>query len=109
MSMYLWHPHDHFEVRLNNDVESSYEQCTHSADADSMLRQPRLESQLVITHAGLITWLEKEIDDFPEHVCCSCERLHQRKSVKLSDNLGSEVWLRLKSFILQQNPKLKCW
>ena len=72
--------------------------------ADSMLRQPHLESQLLITHAELITWLEK---DFPEHVCCSCQRLHQRKSVtrvKLSDDLSSEVWPRLKSFILQQNP-----
>ena len=98
---------DDFDTLLNNDVESSYEQCTDSADADSMLRQPHLESQLVITHAGLISRLEKEIDDFPELVSCSCERLHQRKfvtRVKLSDNLGSEVWLRLKSFVLQQDP-----
>ena len=98
---------DDFHTLLNNDVESSYEQCTDSADADSMLRQPHLESQLVITHAGLLSRLEKEIDDFPKLVCCSCERLHQRKSVtrvKLSDNLGSEVWLRLKSFVLQQDP-----
>ena len=98
---------DDFDTLLNNDVESSYEQCTDSADADSMLRQPHLESQLVITHAGLISRLEKEIDDFPELVCCSCEGLHQRKSVtrvKLSDNLGSGVWLRLKSFVLQQDP-----
>ena len=83
-----------FDTLLNNDVESSYEQCTDSADADSMLRQPHLKSQLVITHAGLISRLEEEIDDFPELVCCSCERLHQSKSVtrvKLSDNLGSEV------------------
>ena len=72
-----------------------------------MLRQPHLESQLLITHAELITRLEKEIYDFPEHVCCSCQRLHQRKCVtrvKLSDDLSSEVWPRLKSFILQQNP-----
>ena len=31
---------DDFDTLLNNDVESSYEQCTDSADADSMLRQP---------------------------------------------------------------------
>ena len=39
--------------------------------------------------------------------CCSCERLLQRKSVtvvKLSDNLGNVVWLRLKSYILEQTP-----
>ena len=65
------------------------------------------ESELLLTHALFITQLEKEIDDFPEHTCCSCNQLHQRKSVtrvKLSDSLSSEVWPRLKSFILEQNP-----
>ncbi len=41
-----------------------------------------------------------------KHACCSCERLHQRKSVtrvKLSNDLSSEVWPRLKSFILEQS------
>ena len=92
------------ETLLSNDVESSYEQST---DVKSALRQPSLETNLFITHAGIIAQLEKEINDFPEYVCCSCERLHQRKSVtvvKLSDNLGHGVWPRLKSFILQQNP-----
>ena len=82
---------DDFDTLLNNDVESSYEQCTDSADADSMLRQPHLESQLVITHAGLISRLEKEIDDFPELVCCSCERLHQRKSVTRVSSLTTSA------------------
>ena len=51
--------------------------------------------------------LDKEIDDYPEHVCCSCERQHQRKNVtivSLSDNLGSEVWPRLKNFITENYP-----
>ena len=98
---------DDFDTLFSNDVESSYEQCTGSAVGDSMLRQPHLESQLLFTHAQLIARLEKEIDDFPELACCSCERLHQRKSVtrvKLSDNLSSEVWPALKSYVLQQNP-----
>ena len=98
---------DDFDTLFSNDVESSYEQCTGSADGDSMFRQPHLESQLLFTHAQLIARLEKEIDDFPELACCSCERLHQRKSVtrvKLSDNLSSEVWPALKSYVLQQNP-----
>ena len=62
----------------------------------------QLESQLVVTHAKLITQLEKEINDYPEHVCCSCEQLHQRKSVtrvNISDNHGSEVWECLNSGI----------
>ena len=51
--------------------------------------------------------LDKEIDDDPEHACCSCERLHKRKSVmrvKYSDNLGSTVWPAFKAFIVEQNP-----
>ena len=90
---------DDFDTLFSNDVESSYEQCTGSADGDSMLRQPHLASQLLFTHAQLIARLEKEIDDFPELACCSYERPHQRKSVtrvKLSDNLSSEVWPALK-------------
>ena len=64
---------DRFEGLLSNDVESSYEQCTDTEHAGSALRQPNLEAQLLITHAGLIAELEKEIDDFPDHACCSCE------------------------------------
>ena len=40
-------------------------------------------------------------------MCCSCECLHQRKSVtqvKLSDNLSRDVWPRLKQYILDHNP-----
>ncbi len=96
-----------FEAVLSNDVQSSFEHCTDGVTADSVLRQPNLESQLQITHAHVITQLEKEIDDFPDNVCCSCERLHQRKSVmrvKLTDELSSDVWPRLKNFILERNP-----
>ena len=35
---------DDFESLLSNDVESSYEQCTDTVVADSMLRQPHLGS-----------------------------------------------------------------
>ena len=88
-----------FETMLTNYVESTYEQCTDST-AEAVF--PHLESQLVVTHAKLITELEKEVSDYPEHVCCSCKQLHQRKSVtrvNISDNLGSQVWQRLKTFI----------
>ncbi len=95
-----------FESVLNSDIQSSYELCTALVSADSVLRRPHLESRLLIAHAQLISQLEK-IDNFPDHACCSCERRHQRKSVtrvKLSDDLGSEVWPRLKSFILERSP-----
>ena len=92
---------------FSTNVEEKYEQHTDTVAAGSMLRNPNLESHLLTTCAKLMINLDKEIDDYPEHVCCSCERLHQRKSVtivSLSDNLGSEVWPRLKNFIAQNYP-----
>ena len=99
-----------FESLLCNEVEASYEQYAGVASVHSALRQPNLEEQLLINHAKLIVQLEKEVEDFPEHVCCSCERLLQRKSVtvvKLSDDLGNVVWPRLKSFILERTPDVQ--
>ena len=96
-----------FQSLLSHEVEANYEQCSEAKCTDSFLRQPNLEGQLYVTYAKLITELEKEINDYPEHVCCSCERLHQRKSVtivKLSDDLGKVVWPTLKSYILKQSP-----
>ena len=49
--------------------------------ADSELLQPGIEIQLLTKHAQLIAELEEEIDDHPEHVCCSCECLYQKMSV----------------------------
>ena len=66
-----------------------------------------MEVHLTLTHAALIARLDKEIDDFPEHACCCCERLHQRKSVsvvKLSDDFNSDVWAELKCHIMKSNP-----
>ena len=92
---------------FSTNVEEKYEQHTDTVAAGSMLRNPNLESHLLTTYANLMIDLDKEIDDCPEHVCCSCECLHQRKSVtivSLSDNIGSEVWPRLKKFITQNCP-----
>ena len=94
-----------FAVLLTNDLDCSYEQHIDAAVADSVLKS--VESRLLIAHAQVISDLEKEIDGDPEHACCSCEHLHQRKSVtevKLSDSLGSKVWPALKAFIVEQNP-----
>ena len=96
-----------FHNLFSTNVEEKYEQHTETVAAGSMFRDPNLESHLMTTYAKLMIDLDKEIDDYPEHVCCSCERLHQRKSVtlvSLSDNLGSEVWPRLKNFITQNYP-----
>ena len=73
----------------------------------TVLTHAGVENKLLIEHAQLITQFESEVDDYPEHVCCSCECLCQRKSVtkvKLSDKLGNAVWPRQKEFILGQCP-----
>ena len=96
-----------FVALLTNDLDSSYEQQSATVAASaSVIRN--VEARLLIKHAQVISDLEKEIDDDPEHACCSCERLHQRKCVtrvKHSDNLGTEVWPALKAYILEQNPR----
>ena len=64
------------------------------------------ESRLLVANAILINDYEKQLLDDPDHVCCSSERLHRRKSVSkllVSGNLGSIVWPKLKAFILQNN------
>ena len=70
--------HD-FASLLTNSLDSSYEQCCDVAGTDSVLRN--IESYLLFKHAQVINDLEKEIDDDPEHACCSCECLRQRESV----------------------------
>ena len=69
-----------------------------------MLVKPGLENQLPVTHAKLIAQLEKEVDDCPEHVCISCQCSYQRKSVTKVKNLSSNVWPRIKDYVLGQNP-----
>ena len=94
-----------FATLLSNEVETTYEQCRETAGKGIV--HPGVEIQFLTKHAQLITELEKEINDYPEHICCSCECLYQRKSVtqvKLSDNLCTDVWPRLKQYILGHNP-----
>ena len=57
-----------FESLLCNEVEASYEHSAGVESVHSALRQPILEEQLLISHAKLIAELEKEIEDYPEHV-----------------------------------------
>ena len=94
-----------FEAMLSNEVESTYEQWADSADSE--LVKPGIEMKLLTKHAQLIADLEKENEDDPEHVCCSCECLYRRKSVtrvKLSENLSKDMWPTLKQYILELNP-----
>ena len=75
----------------------------------SGLRRPDLETQLNVKHSKLKNKLNKVRNDYPEFACCSCERLHRKKSVsevKLSDSLGDHEWENLKQFILKHNPAI---
>ena len=66
------------------------------------------DTPLEILQANLISTYQKELDETdPVHMCCSCEQLHKKRNVtKLSfsdTELGTDVWLRLKAFILKRN------
>ena len=70
-----------------------YEQWANSAD--SQVVKSGIDMKLLTKHALLIPDLEKESEDDPVQVCCSCEYLYQRKTVarvKLSDNLSEDMW-----------------
>ena len=87
---------------FSKQVEVVYEMPVDNVD-----EMQDVESSLLLTHTQLIADYDKELDDHAEHVCCSCEQLHQRKSVstvKLSDNLGTVVWSTLKAYIVENNP-----
>ena len=80
------------ESLISNNLDSRYEQVTEAQYA--LLRQPDLEVKLLFNHAALIAQLEKEINDFPEYVCCCCEHLHQRKTISIisiSDYFNNNV------------------
>ena len=63
------------------DDQILYKHCT-DPTVEAVFPHLHVESQLVVTHAKL----KKEIRDYLKHVCCSCEQLHQRKSVTVSEH-----------------------
>ena len=93
--------HSHVGILQQRRRVPTYEYCIGSY---LVSRDPDLEKNIVITHTALFTQFEKAIGDFPEHGCCCCERLHQRKSVSvvsLTDEFNSD---ELKCFILEKKP-----
>ena len=71
---------------------------------------PGLELILKLRHSEHITTLEQEVSDDPEFVCCSCERLFQRKSITRMRNCDikfmSEAWVESKNHPLQYNENI---
>ena len=85
-------------------TDSTYQKCNLSNQPS---RKSNLESELMIRYADVINAFQKQIDDYPDHACCSCERLHQRKAVSvvtLSDELDSRIWPILRNFITDNDP-----
>ena len=63
------------------------------------------ESQLLLTNRSAIKAYEKKLREDPDCACFSCERLFVRSGVskvKLSDEVGSDVWPRLKAFVMSE-------
>ena len=85
-------------------TDSTYQKCGLSNQPS---RKSSLESELMIRYADVINAFQKQIDDYPDHACCRCERLHQRKAVSvvtLSDELDSRIWPILRNFITDNDP-----
>ena len=64
-----------FEALLSNKIETTHEQCTTAAKSQLLL--PGIENHHLTKHIQLITELEKEINDYPEHVCFSCVSIRE--------------------------------
>ena len=71
------------------------------------LRRPDLEKHIQIKYARVMALYKKELADYPQNPCCSCNilfRCKQGTKVRFSDKLGS-VWPELKKFLLKPDPK----
>ena len=94
------------------EVDAGAGKCDNVVPAYSLCGLSGLEADLQVEHAELITNLEKQISDDPEHACCSCERLLLRKQVTKftfdDKKFSSAVWNQLKQYILHRDPNVKC-
>ena len=71
---------------------------------------PYIETQLQLAHAATIEQYHK-VKDNPEHACVSCHRLFVKDGVTKFQyhiqKFKSEVWQRLKKFMLHSGPDVK--
>ena len=95
-----------FEALFSNEVQKSHEMLDYDT-SKSGLRRPDLEKHLEIQHAKIMALYKKDLEDYPQNPCCSCNMLFRRKQgtkVCFSDELG-RVWPKLKEFILKDDPQ----
>ena len=86
------------EVNQSHELEGSFVKC--------VLRRPDLERHLQIEHANVMAKYKKNLEDYPQNPCCSCNMLFclkQGSKITLSKELGN-VWPDLKDFILKDDP-----
>ena len=65
------------------------------ADTNQVKCSDVSEEQLLLKNEKVIKEHNKQLEDDPGQVCCSCQQLHQRKSVTqvtLLDDIGNVVW-----------------
>ena len=100
---------DLFKACSSNDDDSAAGLDHDSSQPIKLQEQklPDIESDLHVEYAELIANVEKHFDDDAEFLCCSCERLFQRKKVtefKFSaEKFSSDVWKLLKQHMSQKN------
>ena len=89
----------HDDLDVHDDKASPTDNCVPGL--------PGLEPRLQVTHADLITKLEKLVSDDPAFACCSCERLFQRKNVtsmkQCDKKFTSNLWEQVKGNILAEH------
>ena len=94
------------EITLE-DLFSNKVLTSHETDIKSVLRKPSLEKDIQIKYAKVMATYSKELEDYPQNPCCSCNMLFRRKQgtkVRFADQLGV-VWPELKKIISKDDPK----
>jgi hypothetical protein len=97
---------DSYDTLFSNEVQTSHELLDDQL-ANCVLRRPDLEKYIQTTHAKIIALYNKQLEDYPQNPCCSCNLLLQLKQgskVQFSDELGT-VWPMLKEFMLKEDPQ----
>ena len=106
MLVKLCYDDDYQKILSSATVMDTSSNVSSIKDAPIWLQQlklPDLEADMYLGYAEMIANLEKKLSDDAEFACCSCERLHQRKAFKFSDQkFSSDLWRTLKSYISEQ-------
>ena len=97
---------DSYDTLFSNEVQTSHELLDGDI-TDCVLRRSDFEKHLQTAHAKMIALYKKQLEDYPQNPCCSCNLLLQHKqgsNVRFSDELGT-VWPALKDFILEEDSQ----